>query len=246
MAFEGVVTTVAPVLKSIKLPFRTKQVDARLFPNISEPMGVFAAPPSPEVDHAWMRISRNMIFGITERDVLRLHKDPEDAVKFNPEWEVVGGEDLYLGVLDVFHQVHCLNMLRQNLITNYDYYWGDIYGFKPPVFRETHLWHCTSILLQAIMCHSDIGVVTHIWSEDRSVPTPDFGINRKCRDFEALLKWRDETDLDGSFTKFKDYRAPQGAPVMPGDPHLADLYANADEYKDGEYLKQLHIKGCNE
>jgi hypothetical protein len=208
-------------------------------------MGIFASPPSPEVDHAWMRISKNMIFGLTRDDVLRLGKEPSTAVKFNEKWGIEGGSELYLGVVDVFHQIHCLNMLRQNLITNYDYYWGDIYGFKPPVFRETHLRHCTSIILQAIMCHADLGAVTHIWSEGNPVPWPDFGINRQCKDFDALLKWRDEADVDHSFTKFREYNTPADAVVLPAEPGMAELIAGADEFKDGEYLKEWHIKGCN-
>ncbi|KAH8881865.1 hypothetical protein GQ53DRAFT_621486, partial [Thozetella sp. PMI_491] len=205
----------APVLTSLDLPFGIKQVDARLFPNASDTLGIFAAPPSPEVDHAWMHISKNMIVGVSGEDMVRLGKSLERSVKFNPEWDVKGGENLYLGVMDVFHQIHCLNMLRQNLITNYDYYWGDIYGFKPPVFRETHLRHCTSILLQAIMCHSDVGVITHIWSEDTPVPNPDFAINRQCRDFDALMQWRDNTDLKHSSSKFINYTAPPGVSPEP-------------------------------
>ncbi|KAL9481123.1 hypothetical protein ACSS6W_005909 [Trichoderma asperelloides] len=235
----------SPILNHIKLPFRTKQISARLFPESSDPMAIFAAPPSKEVDDAWSKVSRNMIFGLTRQDLLRLGKDPATAVKYSPDWNISNGEERYLGVLDAFHQVHCLNMLRQNLIINYDYYWGKAFGFRPEAFRERHLSHCTSILLQNIMCHADLGVVTHVWREGNPVPWPDFGINRQCRDFGALMDFRDNTDIENSFDKFRFYKQrPNDSILLPMEEGMAELIASADEFRDGEYYKDLHIKGC--
>lgn len=187
-----------------------------------------------------------MIFGLTQSDVIRLGKDPTSAVKFNPEWNISSSEDLYLGVLDVFHQIHCLNMLRQNLIINYDYYWGKAYGFRPEVFRERHLSHCTSILLQNIMCHADTEVVTHVWQEGNPVPWPDFGVKKQCRDFNALVEFRDVMDVEDSWDKFRLYsNRPSDAIVFPEEDGFSELKASADEFRNGEYYKDLHIKGCN-
>lgn len=187
-----------------------------------------------------------MIFGLTRSDLARLGKDSRTAVKFNPEWNIPGSENLYLGVLDVFHQVHCLNMLRQNLVINYDYYWGEAYGFRPEAFRERHLSHCTSILLQNIMCHADTEVVTHVWRQGNPVPWPDFGVKKQCRDFGALMKFRDSMDVDDSWDKFRLYtKPPSEAVVLPEEDGLAELRASADEFRNGEYYKDLPIKGCS-
>ncbi|OAA55828.1 hypothetical protein SPI_08035 [Niveomyces insectorum RCEF 264] len=236
----------SPILKHVKLPFHTKKIDARLFPDASDPLAVFAAPPSPEVDHAWNKISRNMIVGLTRADLLLLGKDPTTAVKYNPQWNISNSEDTYLGVLDVFHQVHCLNMLRQNLIMNYDYYYADAYGYEPEVFHKKHLTHCVSMLLQNIMCHADASVYTHVWREGNPVPWADFGINRQCRDFDALMRFRDTHDVEGSFDKFRFYTdIPEEAVVLPMEAGMAEMLASADEYKDGKYYKKLDIKGCS-
>ncbi|KAL2054377.1 hypothetical protein ABVK25_005518 [Lepraria finkii] len=37
---------------------------------------------------------------------------------------------------------------------------------------------------------------TMTWLEPQERPLPDFSINRKCRDFGALVRWRDENALD--------------------------------------------------
>ncbi|TQV90082.1 hypothetical protein V2A60_010464 [Cordyceps javanica] len=244
--YKSLTRRLAPVLNYTKIPLQSQNIQAKLFPNESDPMAIFAAPPSPAVDKAWHRVSSNMIFGLTQSDVLRLGKDPKTAVKYNPEWNIHSPEDLYLGVLDTFHQVHCLNMLRQNLIINYHYYWGKTFGFRPEAFRERHLSHCTSILLQNIMCHSDLEVVTHVWREGNPVPWPDFGVKKQCRDFDELIKFRDSMDLDDSWEKFRLYtKRPSDAVVLPMEDGLTELMASADEFRDGEYYKDLHIEGCS-
>ncbi|EPE07010.1 hypothetical protein F503_03437 [Ophiostoma piceae UAMH 11346] len=240
----------SPILKRVKLPFHSQQADASLFPNASHPMAIFSQSPGSEVDKAWERVAKTMMFGLTREDVVQLGKDPDTAVKFSKSWNITSpdGEELYLGVLDVFHQVHCLNMLRKSLITNYDYYYGEVLGFRAELFHETHLKHCTSILLQSIMCHGDVGVYTHVWREGNPVPWPDFGINRQCRDYNALMEFRDKHDVPGSFNKFKYYNETQRAPdavIFPAEEGLDELQASADEFRDGVYYKDLHIKGCS-
>ncbi|KAJ6782033.1 hypothetical protein PWT90_06096 [Aphanocladium album] len=210
------------------------------------PLDFSAAPPSRDVDAAWEHLSRNMILGLTRADVERLGKDPSTAVKFSPAWRVPGGDGLYLGVLDVFHQVHCLDMLRRNLVFNYGYYNFARYGLRPEAFRERHLRHCTSVLLQNIMCHADTEVVTHVWRAGNPVPWPDFGVRKQCRDFNALLDFRDRMDVEGSWDKFRLYtEVPDDAVVLPEEEGLAELRATADEFRDGEYYKDIHIQGCN-
>ena len=41
-----------------------------------------------------------------------------------------------------------------------------------------------------------LSMTTMTWLETQERPLPDFSINRKCRDFGALVRWRDENALD--------------------------------------------------
>ncbi|KAI1410527.1 hypothetical protein F5Y13DRAFT_201982 [Hypoxylon sp. FL1857] len=236
-------TAYSPVLNFIDLPFSPKRVDARLYPNFSDPAAIYMGKPSKDVDDAWNRIEDNMIFGITRDDVVRIGKDPGISVKFNPEWGQ--GDDLYMAEVDVFHQIHCLNSLRKALIFNYEYYYYDLYGFEPPLGFEVHARHCTSILLQSIMCHSDVEVVTHVWHESTPQPYPDFGVNRQCRDFDQLLRWKEESDLPHAHRKFGAYRAPEGATQVPAEPAEVEVLGNATGFKHGTPTKMMYIKGCN-
>ncbi|KAJ8123454.1 hypothetical protein ONZ43_g603 [Nemania bipapillata] len=220
-------------------------MDARLAPNFTDPTAlIYAFPPSPEVDRAWARITARSIIGITREDIVGIGKDPEIAVKLNPEWGMPEGT--YMGSVDVFHQIHCLDTLRRGLITNYDYYFGKRWGFEPPIMFELHLRHCTNMILQTLMCHSDVEVVTNTWSEAQPWPYADFGVIKQCRDFEKLLEWTENHEIKAASTNFADYRAPPGTVRMPEEPLLREEMGDfTSKDKNGDELKLLHIKNCN-
>jgi hypothetical protein len=117
--------------------------------------------------------------------------------------------------VDVFHQIHCLNALRKALITNYEYYWGARYGLNPPVQFSFHLDHCTNILLQNLMCHADMDAVIYNWRESEEIPYPDFGVYKKCRDFDALLRWREEAMMEDQHERFMAMEKPADAIQLP-------------------------------
>jgi hypothetical protein len=39
---------------------------------------------------------------------------------------------------------------------------------------------------------TSLDVYPHFWADAQENAVPDFNINHKCRDFEAILKWHDE------------------------------------------------------
>ncbi|KAH0848492.1 hypothetical protein FOPE_02670 [Fonsecaea pedrosoi] len=92
----------------------------------------------------------------------------------------------FMGTLEVFHQLHCLNVLRKWT------YW-DHYVDTDPFFqtradhRREHADHCIDVLRQALMCKSDLGLILFHWVKGIQIPSPDF--NTLCRDPEAVLSW---------------------------------------------------------
>lgn len=229
----------APVLNHIELPFSPKQLDARRYTNQSIYVGI----PGPEVDQAWNRISDELIFGITYEDVVQIGKNPQQAISFNPVWGL--GDNLYMAEVDVFHQIHCLNTLRKALVTNYDYYWGSRWGFEPPIDFQTHLRHCTSMLLQNLMCHADAEVITHEWREDQPWPFPDFGVVKQCRDFDAFLDWAGKADIEDSHGRYMEYRPPNGSVRIPKEDGTDEAIGAATGYKYGTETQEICIMNCN-
>jgi hypothetical protein len=76
-----------------------------------------------------------------------------------------------------------------------------------------HLGHCTDILLQNLQCNANTEVLTLAWVEDRDIPWPDFSVNRKCRDFQALVDWQRSNAVDPE--KFDKMPVPKNAFVWP-------------------------------
>lgn len=146
--------------------------------------------------------------------------------------------------IDAFHQIHCLNALRKASITNYDYYYGSRYGLEPPLMFQTHLGHCTDILLQNLMCHADVEVITHVWQEDQDWPFPDFGISKQCRDFESLLEWKEENEHKDMKEKYLGYAKPPHAVQLPREPGILDL-GNGTGFKHGVVTGPIPVNICN-
>lgn len=99
----------------------------------------------------------------------------------------------YLGATEMFHQLHCLNLIRQHSYKEY----YDVDGRRPPGLTDSpttlrnHVgrfplprsgeWscshspdHCIDIIRQNIMCVGDTSVITHNWVQGYQFPYPDF------------------------------------------------------------------------
>ncbi|KAK3661196.1 hypothetical protein LTR56_000319 [Elasticomyces elasticus] len=89
------------------------------------------------------------------------------------------------------HHLHCLNLLRQTLYWNYDYYnkqgTGAFMNDDGP-FRS-HIGHCVDILRQQLMCTADFNVFGQVWVTDIDAAFPDFVTKHKCKDFDAIRQW---------------------------------------------------------
>ena len=151
--------------------------------------------PGPEADAAWQKLESKStdVFPISRQDVINLGKDPETVARFPDEdWGM--GSDAYVASLDTLHKMHCLNEVRKMAFEDY--------GEENPTKKQhgelwwIHLRHCVDMLAQDIMCHADADVLTYNWMDTQSHPFPDFSINRKCRDFGALLAWHQERKVD--------------------------------------------------
>jgi hypothetical protein len=45
------------------------------------------------------------------------------------------------------------------------------------------------MLYQNLRCNANADIITSDWMVGQEYPYPDFGIEKKCGDFEGLLKW---------------------------------------------------------
>lgn len=95
------------------------------------------------------------------------------------------------------HHLHCLNLLRQALHWNFDYYLALGEGpFKNTErILQSHVGHCLDILRQVIMCQPDTGVFGAYFVEDIGEPFVDFNTKHKCKNFDELKDWVTEHQM---------------------------------------------------
>ncbi len=60
--------------------------------------------------------------------MIRAGKDPLAAARTPESWG--DDADLYFAQLEVFHEIHCVDLLRREI--EYDYYWKPVYGEQTP------------------------------------------------------------------------------------------------------------------
>ncbi|KAI0153413.1 hypothetical protein BJ166DRAFT_616593 [Pestalotiopsis sp. NC0098] len=89
----------------------------------------------------------------------------------------------YLVALDVYHELHCLNMLRRQI-------YRDWYPDRHTMEKQLeHADHCIDALRQALMCHGDIALMTYDWIDDYRWPWPNFNVDHECRRWDLLEQW---------------------------------------------------------
>ncbi|PMD48175.1 hypothetical protein L207DRAFT_415222, partial [Hyaloscypha variabilis F] len=109
--------------------------------------------------------------------------------------------------LEVFHQLHCLNLIRKSTFMKY-YDGKDDFAkdkkivrayidkafnnakVSPDLLLTSTADHCLEMLRMNIRCQVDIGVITfHELADKPGEPWPDFSTLHVCREFDAMRSW---------------------------------------------------------
>ncbi|KAN0122945.1 protein of unknown function (DUF3328) domain containing protein [Hyaloscypha variabilis] len=140
----------------------------------------------PEVDKAWHAISYDIgdqVITNEELDIIGMPKTHLRAI--HPKTGVEG----YRVGLEVFHQLHCINLLRQ--VTYKDYYTklgnGNFAAGEEEL--QMHTDHCLEILRLNVQCNADVGVFTFYLLEDDPLPWPELNSWHQCRNFDKVRDW---------------------------------------------------------
>jgi len=132
---------------------------------------------SKEANDSWSELVTHGIVKLGEETASRLH-DP--TVRFEEE------DGQYVVGVEMWHQLHCVNMMRQML-------WAEtspsLSALDPDSWKVKHIDHCIDIIRQTLMCHGDIGIIP--FTSDPNY-RPLFNATRVCRKYEALRDWVDE------------------------------------------------------
>ncbi|KAJ5037226.1 uncharacterized protein L3040_007403 [Drepanopeziza brunnea f. sp. 'multigermtubi'] len=202
-------------------------MNATLFPG---PNPSFARQfPNPEADAWWESMEIVRTIPITKEDVIKLGKDPKTVAKFEDgHWGL--GDDAYMAELDIFHQLHCLNSLRKLIYP--DYYMYNASNTRHPDLWYVHLNHCVDVLAQNLMCTGSTDLLTVNWMETQSFPFPDFNINHQCRDFDALVEWKEENGVD--LERWAAMKRPDGVRQVKPSEGIKEMLRHEHEMKNSK------------
>ena len=207
-------TTPAPIFERFDIPRQELITNGSLYDGY--PPSILRIPQGDEADAEWNRIGSHVFpILIPAEEVRKLGKDPSLAVRVPDEFGF--GPDAYLAQTEVFHLLHCLDMLRKEI--SYEHYYFPKFGNNPDAQHTAHIGHCVDLLAQFIKCQSPVDVILFNWVEGWDQPFPDFFNKHVCRDFEALLAYVNENSVPKDV--FLQMKVPPAEyPVQP-DPSVA-------------------------
>ncbi|KAI0512697.1 hypothetical protein F5B22DRAFT_614882 [Xylaria bambusicola] len=138
-----------------------------------------------DVDARWDYISAVGDTMISHEEMISLGLDPETSLKIT---DPRNGKPGYRVAIEMFHQLHCLNLLRQNA---YKEYYAPLGGdiSAPPTKLRNHLDHCIDALRQFVICQGDIGVFSFNFPLNDGDPWPNYSTPHTCRNFESIRQW---------------------------------------------------------
>ncbi|KAF7886837.1 uncharacterized protein EAF02_003484 [Botrytis sinoallii] len=214
---------IAPILDAIDIPLSTWRLNGTFLERENE--SIYRQPPSPEVDAAWARIETQDPIPISREDLINQGKNPDLYAKFPESFGF--GPDAFIGRIDVFHQIHCLNRLRMHLYWSVEYYYPNEQMGK---YHQLHASHCVYALLQNLMCQGNVDTYGHYWVDMQENAVPDFNINHKCRDFEVILEYHDKIAVP--LEKFGALRRPVDEPVRHMTHEAKEVFRWFDNHGD--------------
>ncbi|KAL4912982.1 tat pathway signal sequence [Aspergillus aurantiobrunneus] len=176
------------VLSAVPIKYHRQQFNGSFLKE-----NVFRQGAGPEVDAAWESL------GVNYRPI-RVPVDEAAKSGIGPDQVQIrakyGGG--YPANVEGLHHLHCLNLLRQSLYYNYEYYRAQGVGaFKNGDFIvRRHVSHCLDIIRQQLMCTVDVGLFGQVWVHpDRPSSFVDFNTEHRCRNFEDIRDWAERNQL---------------------------------------------------
>lgn len=80
------------------------------------------------------------------------------------------------------------------------------------------------------MCTASVDVYTHFWADAQYNAFPDFSLNHKCRDFEAILKWQEENSVP--VPEFEVIRRPDDYKARVMTHRFKELFGWFEDHED--------------
>ncbi|KAJ5976687.1 hypothetical protein N7501_000029 [Penicillium viridicatum] len=166
----------SPMLDAVQY----RRVDFKNESNLS-----FMGTPTAHLEEKWDDLWRFGSLGIPETHLPYLNKSVSEYDWHHLPSELGGGIQAYF---EGFHQIHCLNLVRQYTY-QHEYDYSHVHAFvNPHVDILEHVEHCLEILRTKIMCEADTTLYSAAHTPERGVVVDRRSI-RNCRNFSNIVEW---------------------------------------------------------
>ncbi|KAG9229919.1 hypothetical protein BJ875DRAFT_386313 [Amylocarpus encephaloides] len=198
----------SPVHEAVRVGYKATQFNGSVPRNT-----IYRQTAGPEVDEAWRMLGTNYRPVVIPEDKAESYGIGPGFVKRRKDQ---GGG--FFANVEVFHHLHCVNLLRKGAYFNYDHYHKE--GLGPFEDDEqtvrNHVAHCTDILRQQLMCSADTDVFGQKWVKNPPGAFVDFNTVHMCKDFESIRKWAEENQVGDREHNQAEYR--KGDILLPDIP----------------------------
>ncbi|KAJ0163937.1 hypothetical protein CTA2_2087 [Colletotrichum tanaceti] len=147
--------------------------------------------PTDKSDQAWADLVQLGSTSITEAEKARLPFDTTPNVMKQGEY-VIG--------LQVFHQLHCLMSLREQVWHPTAFKWDK---GEERSWWELHLDHCVEALRESIVCQADTTPLRYMWNEQESLYMLTLPQQYKCKNWDDVWAWASSRNTTGDCPRNK-------------------------------------------
>jgi hypothetical protein len=139
----------------------------------------------------------------------------------------IRGTPDYMVQLDVFHQLHCLNLMRKLVYPSV--FPMDLTSGSDKALEDVdHLEHCYEQLRQSIQCHSDLATIYWEWIPETKKAYGNLKTTHTCKNFDKVREWALDRKYDGDV----DFKTEvEGAPIR----HLDEFVQDHTDHDHGHH-----------
>ncbi|CAG7554469.1 unnamed protein product [Fusarium equiseti] len=162
----------------------------KVYREMNPSLPLYFGPPSPAIDAAWEKLLHYQYPAVSEEEIAM---NPALSFSSNDRHPMTGK---YHGALDVFHNLHCLNMVRKQF--DKDYY-GEMNmkkRYERPqssidAAEKDHLYHCMNHIRQSLQCRPDLSpAAMHVFKDtDGSQFILGNAKSHSCYNWQSIMDW---------------------------------------------------------
>ncbi|KAI1185421.1 hypothetical protein F5B17DRAFT_32940 [Nemania serpens] len=159
--------------------------EQKYFNNDKENALKYFGEPNDEREALWEELLGPSSIRLTPQE-LRLQDKPADKTVQLPDGD-------YVGVLNVFHDLHCIRRVGRMLYQ--DHYWPNSTS-EERHHNIIHSAHCLDRVRQSLQCQADITIGTFTWGKHTTSPLGNLTAKHECVNWDSLITWSQGRSID--------------------------------------------------